>query len=322
MVVYVRVAMSSLILLLSARLIAQSTQMMPHVNCGQIIRLENFSSKYVDARNIDIWLPPGYNEKERYGVIYMQDGQNLFDPALTWNKRSWEMDDTASVLFKEENMRNCIVVGIWNSGKGRYKDYFPQKPFEMLAAQERDSVSSRLNRAGRASGVFSPESDQYLMFITEELKPYIDARFSVHRNRKNTFIGGSSAGALISWYAVCEYPGIFGGALCLSTHWTGVFTANDNPVPGVFLKYLEQHLPSSRSHRFYFGCGDRGLDSIYVAFQMRVDSLMQQKGYAQDSWQTVYFQGADHSESSWTTQLRSSMVFLLNERRRSCPNNR
>ena len=78
------------------------------------------------------------------------------------------------------------------------------------------------------------QSDAYLKFLVTELKPFIDSTFSVATDRSNTFIAGSSMGGLISMYAVCEYPAVFGGAACLSTHWPGIFTAENNPIPEAF----------------------------------------------------------------------------------------
>ena len=145
-----------------------------------------------------------------------------------------------------------IVVGIWNGGQTRHQDYFPQKPFEQLSQTEKDTVTAQLQRAGRTNETFKPQSDNYLLFIVKELKPYINSKYSVFSNRENTFIAGSSMGGLISIYAICEYSKIFGGAACLSTHWAGTFTLENNPVPNSFIKYLSNFLTKTEYRKFIF----------------------------------------------------------------------
>jgi enterochelin esterase-like enzyme len=203
------------------------------------------------------------------------------------------------------------VVGIWNDEQTRVKDYFPQKPIESLPKVEVDKASAQLQRAGFIREAFNPQSDNYLKFIVQELKPYIDQKYSVYTNRKNTFIAGSSLGALISMYAICEYPAIFGGAACLSTHWVGTLSVESNPIPDAFIAYLDKKLPSPKKHKIYFDCGDKTLDAMYPAIQKRVDILMQAKGYNATNWLTKYFPGDDHSEKSWSRRLNIPLEFLL-----------
>jgi predicted alpha/beta superfamily hydrolase len=289
----------------------KSQNTLPKVVSGKIERIENFQSKYVSPRHIDIWLPKGYSDSTKYAVLYMHDGQMLYDPAQSWNKQAWDIDDVASELLLKNEVKNFIVIGIWNGGETRHKDYFPQKPFEELTQVEKDTVVAQLKKAGRTKEVFQPQSDKYLQFIIKELKPYIDNKYSVYKNRENTFIAGSSMGGLISLYAICEYPKIFGGAACLSTHWVGTFTLENNPVPNSFINYLNKKLPNPKNHKIYFDCGDKTLDAMYPKIQMLADSLMKSKGYKQENWITKYFPGDDHSEKSWNKRLNIPIVFLL-----------
>lgn len=296
-------------LILSAQTKAQN--LLPQVVSGKIERLENFQSKYITARNIDIWLPEGYSSSTKYAVLYMHDGQMLYDPAQSWNKQAWDIDNVASDLLSKNEVKDFIVVGIWNGGQTRHQDYFPQKPFEQLSQAEKDTVIAQLQRAGRTKEVFQPQSDNYLQFLVKELKPYIDKKYSVKTNRENTFIAGSSMGGLISLYAICEYPKIFGGVACLSTHWVGTFTLENNPVPDSFIKYLNKKLPNPKKNKIYFDCGDQTLDALYPIIQLKADSLMKIKGYTDDNWITKYFPGDDHSEKSWNKRLNFPLVFLL-----------
>jgi len=196
----------------------------PHVSSGRLERINSFASTYVDARNIDIWLPDGYSPEKKYAVLYMHDGQMLYDSTTTWNKLTWDVDDVAAVLIKEKKVKDFIVVGIWNAGPKRHVEYFPQKPFESLPQSVQDTLYTA-NRSGGAS-VFNNskvQSDNYLQFIVRELKPYVDKKYATKKDRANTIIAGSSMGGLISMYAICEYPEVFGGAACLSTHWPPVY---------------------------------------------------------------------------------------------------
>ncbi len=296
-------------LLISTSSKAQKT--IPNVVNGKIDRITNFESIYVTARNIDVWLPDSYDGIKDFAVLYMHDGQMLYDPSKSWNKQAWDIDDVASELILTKQVKEFIVVGIWNGGKTRHPDYFPQKPFEQLSQIEKDTVQAQLQKAGRTSDMFQPQSDNYLKFIVEELKPFIDQKYSVQTNRENTFIAGSSMGGLISMYGICEYPEIFGGAACLSTHWLGTFTLENNPVPDAFQAYLRQNLPSPKSHKFYFDCGDQTLDAFYPEIQRNVDSIMKERGYESNNWLTRYFLGENHSEDAWKKRLHIPLNFLL-----------
>jgi enterochelin esterase-like enzyme len=241
----------------------------------------------------------------------MHDGQMLFDSTNTWNKQEWGVDETMSKLMAKKKVKDCIVVGVWNSDKGRHADYFPQKPYESLTEKQKQFVLANLQNVGRTKDVFQPVSDNYLKFLVTELKPYIDKNFATKLDSKNTFLAGSSMGGLISMYAICEYPQVFGGAACLSTHWTGIFGTENNPVPGAFYNYLKANLPKPNTHKIYFDYGNQTLDAIYAPFQKQVDEIMKAKGFASKNWQTKFFDGENHSEQSWRKRLDIPLEFLL-----------
>ena len=282
-----------------------------HVASGKVQRFENFASKYVVTRNIDVWLPDHYSAKKKYAVLYMHDGQMLFDSTSTWNHQEWGVDETAGMLMKKKKLRCCIIVGIWNGVKLRHSEYFPQKPFESLSSKERDEIYKSTRNNDQALFAGEIQSDRYLKFIVYELKPFIDSAFSTHRDRDNTFICGSSMGGLISLYAICEYPEVFGGAACLSTHWPGIFSTLNNPIPGAVMKYLKNHLPDPSTHKVYFDYGDKTLDAMYKPFQLEADMVMRLRGYTSDNWQTREFPGEDHSEKAWAKRLSFPLEFLL-----------
>lgn len=303
--------MKFLIVLASLLSMNAFSQNLPQVSSGTIQRIADFPSRYVNTRHVDVWLPPHYDLSKKYAVLYMHDGQMLYDSSATWNKTSWNVDDVAAFLLKADKVKPFIVVGIWNGGKSRHPDYFPQKPFELLTKEEKNFVTGQLQNSGRTTEIFQPQSDNYLKFIVTELKPYIDEYYPTRKGRKDTFIAGSSMGGLISLYAICEYPEVFGGAACLSTHWPGIFTMDNNPVPGAFVNYLQNNLPDSKNHKIYFDYGDQTLDAMYPPLQKQVDEVMMAKGFKDKNWITRYFPGENHSEIAWNKRLDIPLLFLL-----------
>ena len=282
----------------------------PIPNCthGRIERIESLESKYITARNIDIWLPPNYNIKNKYAVLYMQDGQMLFDKSITWNKQSWEIDSIAAQLNLDNNIKEFIVVGVWNDGAFRHQDYFPNNPYSLLSKEDQKTFKTQLNDRS-----FNPQGDNYLQFIVEELKPIIERRYSVSKKRKDNFIAGSSMGALISIYALFEYPKVFGGAACLSTHWTGSFTTENNRFPMAMLQYMDEKLRKLKSKNIYFDCGDQELDSLYPPIQNRVDYLFENNKFKSIKYLSKLYPGEGHNENAWKNRLQTPLIFLLSK---------
>ena len=276
----------------------------PQVQAGKIHRWENFHSEFIGNRTVDIWTPSIIDDTViAFDVIYMHDGQMLFDSGITWNHQEWHIDETLQSLIDEGKVPPTMVVGIHNGGSKRHSEFFPRKVHESM----NDSARRWCRQNGRdysvASDSFAALSDAYLKFIVNELKPAVDSAFFVKKDRAHTFVGGSSMGGLISMYAVCEYPEVFGGALCFSTHWPGVWQTDGNPVPDLILAYMKGHLPDIRTHKWYFDLGDRTLDALYPPLQSKVDALMHLKGYNEGNWITRFFGGDDHSERSWSRRF-------------------
>jgi predicted alpha/beta superfamily hydrolase len=265
---------------------------------GSTERHADFTSRYVDSRTIDIWLPPGYNSagNRRYPVFYMHDGQNLFHSETSFIGVDWGIDETMAHMIDEGSIEAAIVVGIWNV-QNRIREYTPQRPVE---SPERTDMLQRF--AAEFNG--KPLSDNYLKFITHELKKFVDKTYPTLPGREHTFIMGSSMGALISLYALCEYPDIFLGAGCLSTHWPA--------VEPVIIGYLETALPDPGRHKLYFDYGTETQDAPYESYQTRVDSVLQSIGYESGKdWKTLKFPGAEHSERAWRDRVHIPLKFLL-----------
>lgn len=265
---------------------------------GTLDHFENFYSKFVDFRNVDVWFPSGYESQSdvRYPVLYMHDGQNLFDNPASFGRESWRVDLAMTRLIEEGRIRAAIVVGIWNSPV-RWRDYLPQKPYETPALHKHHPAF--LERAGGP-----PTSDAYLKFLVEELKPFIDKTYRTRPERQNTFVMGSSMGGLISLYAISQYPQVFGGAGCVSTHWSA---GREELVDE-----MARHLPDPSDHKLYFDFGTETLDSEYEPYQRRMDQHLRRAGYRKnENWVTLKFEGAEHSERSWRERVHIPLEFLL-----------
>ena len=123
-------------------------------------------------------------------------------------------------------------------------------------------------------------------------------------DQQNTFVMGSSMGGLISLYAINEYPQVFGGAGCVSTHWS---TATQELVDE-----MARRLPDPADHRLYFDYGTKTLDSEYEPYQRRMDEHLRRAGYCEnENWITLKFEGAKHSERSWRERVHIPLTFLL-----------
>ncbi len=275
-------------------------------------------SSFVASRQIQVWLPPSYlSSEERFPVLYMHDGQMLFDSTTTWNKQEWGVDEVMNQLIQEKKIRETIVVGVWNIDSLRHSEYFPQKPFNSLPKGVQDSLLNLGRSSEQALFGSVIQSDKYLKFLVHELKPYLDENFRTLPGPKNTFIAGSSMGGLISMYAICEYPEVFGGAACISTHWPGTFTVDNNPIPGAFFEYLKVNLPNPKNHRVYFDYGTETLDALYESLQQEADKIIAANGYDVSNFLSKKFEGAAHDERSWNERLHIPLEFLLKPSNRS-----
>jgi enterochelin esterase-like enzyme len=283
----------------------------PQVAVGSIERLDNFPSQHVDPRPIDVWLPPGYTAAKRYAVLYMQDGQMLFDATQTWNKSAWNVHLALIKLMAAGTVQDTIIVGIPNNGKYRYSEYFPDKYLGLAPAEVRDDYVRRAQWG-------KPLADAYLRFLVTELKPAIDRKYATRPEAASTFVMGSSMGGMISLYALCEYPQVFGGVAALSTHWVGRPSAWGSPeklknasLPLAAFNYLRNTLPAPGSHKMYMDHGTVGLDAIYGTYQAFVDEIGKERGYTAAQWQSRVFEGTGHSEADWSARLEIPLAFLL-----------
>lgn len=173
-------------------------------------------------------------------------------PCGSYGGADWGIEPAILKLIAEGVTSGAIVVGVWNSGATRWREYLPEK---FVRPSWRRMLKARI--AARLHGL--PFSDSYLRFLVFELKPFINAHYRSLPDRPHTFVMGLSMGGLISLYALEEYPQVFGGAGCLSTHWP----AGGNDL----VDWMGGALPHAGQHKLYFDYGTATLDAAFEPYE-------------------------------------------------------
>lgn len=245
---------------------------------GDLITIAGlWSPQLSNARDIFVYLPPGYDQgNERYPVLYMHDGQNLFEERLSYAGH-WRVDETMQILKTSEI--EAIIVGIPNLGERRIDEYSPYAD----------------TRFGGGWG------DQYIAFISDTLKPYIDQAFRTRPEREATGIIGSSMGGLISLYGFFQRPETFGFVGAMSPAlWFAARKIFDTVEQAAFVP-----------GRVYLDVGTEELQAA-VEDARRMAELLERKGYVSE--ETLRFceePNATHSEAAWAARLHDALRFLL-----------
>lgn len=273
----------------------------------QLRHFPNFPSQLIAPRQVDVWLPPGFDPttSTRYPVLYMHDGQNLFEPEHAFIGVDWGIDPALNRLIRKKAVQPPIVVGIWNT-LNRIGDYMPEDAFqkEKHLQHLQEYLSNRWPELQLKIG-----GNAYLAFLVEELKPWVDANFPTLPDQAHTYIMGSSMGGLISLYALCQYPQVFGGAGCLSNAW--------NIEGRQLLRYFSRHLPSPQGHKLYLDMG--GAENKGAAANkslLKGQNIMQKEaikaGFREgDNLLTRVFKTHIHSEKDWRRRVHIPLEFLL-----------
>jgi predicted alpha/beta superfamily hydrolase len=252
------------------------------IRIGRLERIENFESKILgNSRLITVYLPAGYDEREdrRYPVIYMQDGQNLFDPHRAYVPGNhWRLQEAADLAIGERTAAPMIIVGIDHAGPGRMDEYTP--------------VRDKKHRGGRAA--------DYARFLIEELKPAIDAGFRTLPDAQHTAVGGSSLGGLVSMYLALSHPEVFRKAAVMSP---SVWWADRAIVTAV--EVFEGALP-----RLWLDIGGReGMEALNDARTLR--DRIAATGWGDDTFRYFEDRRGDHSERAWARRVRQALEFLF-----------
>jgi predicted alpha/beta superfamily hydrolase len=164
---------------------------------GRIRLHSRFASRYLSTpRDIIVYLPPGYHESEaRYPVLYLQDGQNLFDAATAFFGNEWRADMIADDAIRDGRVEPLILVGLYNTGVRRISEYTPTR-------------DPRMRKGGKA--------ERYALMMAREVKPLIDTTYRTRKSVADAGVGGSSLGALVSLVAGLRYPRVFGKLALMS----------------------------------------------------------------------------------------------------------
>lgn len=263
-----------------------------HMISGSIrILRELYSPQLENSRDILIYLPPSYDAgSRRYPVLYMHDGQNLFDAATSY-AGEWYVDETMEGLASQGF--EAIVVGIPNIGSRRYHEYIP------FPAPDLPDV----------------QGDLYVNFIADTLKPVIDRDFRTQPGRATTGIMGSSLGGLISLYAFFYRPEVFGlaGVVSPALRWgtQGIFPFVTNAAFSSGKIYMDVGT-SEGTGLVADPQSQRSFAEHYVQQVRRMNSLLKRKGYrAGDTLLYVEEEGGVHHESAWARRLPNALRFLL-----------
>ncbi len=253
------------------------------VNHGQITGTVRYHRALKGAgiqdRDLIVWLPPGYeSESRRYAVVYMHDGQNIFDPVTSAFGVDWSIDETVDALIRKKSIEPVIVVGIYNTSD-RMKEYTP-----------------------------GDKGTAYMNFVVKTVKPLIDTTYRTKADRKNTIVGGSSAGGTISFMLVWEHPEVFSKAICMSPAFKSLSAEGWD-----YVRVIQASSDKKKDVFFYLDNGGVGLES---QLQPGIDEMiraLKAKGY-EEGKDFVFVQdsAAKHSEADWAKRFPRALLSTQN----------
>lgn len=264
------------------------------------------------AMQVTIRLPPGYDEasSRRYPVLYMWDGQNLFDPARTHYGKAWMVQDVLAGLSAARAAEPHIVVGIWSPpGKDRYRVYLPTPLYRAVSGTP--ALTADIERM--AGGV--PAGDRMLAWTADVLKPRVDRNFRTRAGPRDTTIAGASMGGLMACYALIERPDVFGRAGCVSAHFAladpDIAKAHGPAIETAWASYLASRLGPPRRRRVWMDHGTVGLDGTYGPSQLAVARAFAAQGWREDTdYVARVYAGAEHDENFWRARMPEMLGWL------------
>ncbi|HTT22525.1 MAG TPA: alpha/beta hydrolase-fold protein [Candidatus Sulfotelmatobacter sp.] len=258
------------------------------------LRLHEFRSRFFrNRRFLRVWLPPGYddieNSRQRYPVLYLNDGQNLFETSTSYTGVEWQVDETAERLIREGQVPAMIIVGLDNAGKDRFREYTPYR-----------SLSPTMLRV---------QGNRYPDFLIKEVMPFMAQNYRIASGPENTGLGGSSLGALISLYTSAAHPGWFGHLLLESP---SLWASN------------RQMIKESRNirqwpERIFLATGTaeagrQDRDRSVVDDVRELAGIFHRAGLSDQRLKLVIDEGATHHESAWARRFPDALAFLFGNR--------
>ena len=257
------------------------------------LRLHPFKSRtFRNTRFLRVWLPPGYddagNQGRRYPVLYLNDGQNLFEPATSYTGVEWQVDETADRLIREGVVPPLIIVGIDNATKDRIREYMPHRSLHPV--------------------MLRVHGDRYPQFLIKEVMPFVARNYRVAAGPENTGLGGSSLGALIALYTVIARPGVIGRLLLESP---SLWASNRQMIREC---RGEKHWPE----RVFVATGTaevgrRDRDQSVVDDVRELAAILHRAGLDEKRLRLRIEEGASHHESSWARRFPGALAFLFGE---------
>ncbi len=255
------------------------------------LRLHEFHSRvFHNTRFLRVWLPPGYDEPEnagrRYPVFYLNDGQNLFEPATSFNGVEWQVDETSDRLIRAGVVPPLIIVGLDNAGNDRIREYMPYRSLQPV--------------------IMRVQGSRYPDFLIKEVMPFVTRQYRVASGPQNTGLGGSSLGALIALYSAIVRPGMFGQLLLESPSlW-----ASDRQI-------IKRSRPvKAWPERIFLAMGtaeagraDR--DRSMVDDVRELAAILRRAGLDAKRLLVKIDEGAAHHETAWARRFPEALSFLF-----------
>lgn len=239
-------------------------------------------SKVISDRDLVVWLPPGYvNETDKhYPVLYLHDGQNLFDSASGDAGEHWAVDEAMERLIQSERIEPMIVVGIYNSAD-RKAEYSPGE-----------------------------EGSAYMNFVITVVKPLIDKTYRTRPGREHTFVGGSSLGGTMAFMLAWDHPDIFSGAICMSPAFKlGKGKASSSYD---FIPYFEATHDTPRDVFFYIDNGVTDQDEILQPGTQDMLAALKRWGYTEgDELVFIHDRSATQSETAWAKRFPTALILTI-----------
>lgn len=253
---------------------------------GRLHLYPKFPSRFLSTpRSLIVYLPPGYAEShKRHPVLYLQDGQNLFDPATAFAGQDWGADITADRMIERGEIEPPIIAGIYNTGARRMSEYAPTR-------------DKRHKKGGKA--------DRYAEMLAREIKPFIDSKYRTRKAAKHTAVGGSSLGGLVSLVAGLQYPRVFG---CLAVISPSVWWDQR-----AILRWVDEYSQKTRP-RIWLDVGTaEGNEPHHIVEDTRAlrNSLLHSGWSEAHNLSYHEFEGATHSEHAWAARFGSILAYLF-----------
>jgi predicted alpha/beta superfamily hydrolase len=273
--------------------VTQARAVKPNESVIGDLRLHYLHSRiFRNARMLRVWLPPGYdtpgNDTRQYPVLYLNDGQNLFDRATAFGRVEWQVDETADRLIRQEVIAPLVIVGIDNAQSDRIKEYLPYRSFN--------------------PPILRPQGKRFPDFLIDEVMPFVSQQYRIARGPENTGLGGSSLGALISLYTVIERPAVCGRLLLES--------------PSLFISH-RRILKHSRHYRRWPGkiflaigtreAGREDKDKQVVEDVRELERTLRHAGLDDSRLLVRIDEGATHNEGEWAKRFPEALSFLFGE---------